>query len=45
MTSQSVAAGTIRVIAGEAVTVAATSVTFRLRGTPGERVAFTFARK
>jgi hypothetical protein len=45
MGTQSVAAGSIRVVAGEAVSVAADSVSFRLRGTPGERVAFTFEKK
>jgi hypothetical protein len=40
-----VASGSIRVIAGEAVGVAATSVTFRLKGTPGERIAFTFEKQ
>jgi len=37
-------AGSIRVLSGEVSSVAATSVTFRLTGTPGERVAFTFVR-
>lgn len=37
--------GRIRVIAGEVVAVAPNSVTFRLRGIPGERVAFTVAQK
>ena len=34
--------GSIRVVSGEALQVAATSVVFRLRGKPGERVVFTF---
>jgi hypothetical protein len=37
--------GSIHVVAGEVVDVAATSVTFRLAGTPGERIVFTFGRK
>jgi hypothetical protein len=39
------AGGSIRVLAGDVVTVAATSITFRLTGTPGERIAFTFERQ
>jgi len=31
--------------AGEVVTTADSSVTFRLKGTPGERIAFTFDKK
>jgi hypothetical protein len=42
--SSNMAAGSIRVLSGEVSSVAATSVTFRLTGTPGERVAFTFVR-
>ena len=34
----------IRVIAGEAVSLTDGSVTFRLQGKPGERVAFTIVR-
>jgi hypothetical protein len=34
----------IHVVAGEAVSVTGSSVTFRLQGKPGERVAFTIAR-
>src|SRR5205823_2658459 len=45
MNSQEVAPGSIHVIAGEVVSVAATSVTFRLHGTAGERVVFTFLKK
>jgi hypothetical protein len=37
--------GSLRVITGEALAVAGTSATFRLRGTPAERVVFTFTRK
>ena len=37
--------GSIRVLAGDVVTVAATSISFRLKGTPGERIAFTFDKK
>jgi hypothetical protein len=43
--SESLQAGSIRVLAGEVESIAATAVTFRLKGTPGERVAFTFAKK
>jgi hypothetical protein len=39
------AAGTIRILSGDVVSVTSNSVTFRLQGTPGERVAFTFLRK
>jgi hypothetical protein len=39
---QAVAAGSIRVLAGEAVTMSESSITFRLKGTRGERIAFTF---
>jgi len=42
--SRNMEAGSIRVLSGEVSSVAATSVTFRLTGTPGERVAFTFVR-
>lgn len=34
--------GTVRVLAGQAVSVGAESVTFRVQGEPGERVVFTF---
>jgi hypothetical protein len=40
-----VADGSIRVIAGDVVGVAATSISFRLKGTPGERIAFTFEKR
>jgi hypothetical protein len=40
-----VADGSIRVIAGDVVTVAATSISFRLKGAPGERIAFTFEKR
>jgi PKD domain-containing protein len=45
LSSQTIASGSIRVLAGDAVTVAASAVTFRLRGTPGERIAFTFDKR
>lgn len=35
-------AETLRVVAGEVVSLAGDAVTFRLRGRPGERVVFTF---
>jgi hypothetical protein len=44
MGSQAVTPGSIRVIAGEAVEIGSTAITFRLKGTPGERIAFTFRR-
>jgi hypothetical protein len=34
--------GSLRVMAGEAAAVTGDAVTFRLKGTPGERVVFTF---
>jgi hypothetical protein len=37
--------GSIRVLAGDVATIASTSITFRLSGTPGERIAFTFEKK
>ncbi|PYQ40598.1 MAG: hypothetical protein DMF77_17960, partial [Acidobacteria bacterium] len=42
MGSPAAVAGSIRVIAGEVVEIAGTSVTFRLAGKPGERVVFEF---
>jgi hypothetical protein len=35
-------AGSLRVVAGDVAAVTADAVTFRLKGTPGERVVFTF---
>ena len=35
-------AGSLRIVAGDVVAVTGNAVTFRLRGTPGERVVFTF---
>jgi PKD domain-containing protein len=43
--TQAIAPGSIRVMAGEVVTIAEGSVTFRLKGTPGERIALTFEKK
>jgi len=37
-----VAPGTLRVVAGEAALAGPSSIAFRLRGKPGERVVFTF---
>ena len=45
LSSQAIAAGSIRVLAGDVVAIAGNSVTFRLRGNPGERIAFTFDKK
>jgi len=38
-------AGSVRVLAGEAVAVGPEMVAFRLRGLPGERVVFGFDRE
>jgi PKD domain len=43
--SETIVSGSIRVLAGNAQSVGPTSVTFLLKGTPGERVAFTFQKK
>ncbi len=40
--TRSFKAGSLRVVAGEAAAVTGDAVTFRLKGTPGERVVFTF---
>jgi hypothetical protein len=45
MSAQAIATDSIRVLAGNVVSMAATSLTFRFAGTPGERVAFTFEKK
>jgi hypothetical protein len=45
MGSRAIAPGSIRVLAGDVASVAASSVTFRLNGIPGERIAFTFDKK
>jgi hypothetical protein len=45
LSSQAIAPGSIRVVAGDVASVAASSVSFRLKGTPGERIAFTFEKK
>src|SRR5262249_38323189 len=45
MNAQSVVPGSIHVIAGDVVTVASSSVTFRLRGESGERIVFTFQKQ
>jgi hypothetical protein len=37
--------GTVQVLTGDVVSVTSNTVTFRLQGIPGERVAFTFVRK
>jgi hypothetical protein len=42
LASGGIRAGSLRVIAGEAVAVGPETLAFRLRGRPGERVAFTF---
>ena len=43
--SEAIQAGTIRVLAGEIESIGVTSVTFKLKGTSGERIAFTFLKK
>ena len=43
--SAAIQAGSIRVLAGEIESMGAAAVTFRLKGTPGERLAFTFVKK
>jgi hypothetical protein len=43
--SEAIAAGSLRVISGEAVLLGASSATFRLRGREGERIVFTFLKK
>jgi PKD domain-containing protein/Big-like domain-containing protein len=45
MNAENVVAGSIHVLAGDVVNIAASSITFRLHGTPGERVSFTFQKK
>jgi len=37
--------GSIRVLAGDVLSIASTSITFRLKGAPGERIAFTFEKR
>ena len=43
--SESILAGSLRVISGEAVLLGPASATFRLSGAQGERIVFTFMRK
>jgi len=43
--SEAVAAGSLRVIAGEVESITSTAITFRLKGLAGERVAFVFVNK
>jgi hypothetical protein len=45
MSSQAIAPGSIRVLAGDVASVAASSITFHIKGIPGERIAFTFDKK
>jgi hypothetical protein len=42
---QAIAPGSVRVVAGEVVEISGATITFRLKGTPGERVAFTFDKR
>jgi len=43
--SPAIQAGSIRVLAGEVESIGATAVTFKLKGTAGERLVFTFVKK
>jgi len=43
--SEAIQAGSIRVLAGEIESISGAAVTFKLRGTPGERIVFTFLKK
>jgi hypothetical protein len=43
--SDAIQAGSIHVLSGDVSSLAGSRVTFRLKGTPGERVSFTFLRK
>ncbi len=43
--SQAIQAGSIRILAGEIESIGGAAVTFKLKGTPGERVVFTFLKK
>jgi len=45
LNSQAIAAGSIHVVAGDVVTITESALTFRLNGTAGERIAFTFDKK
>jgi hypothetical protein len=45
MSTQAIAPGSIRVVAGDIASVAASSITFHLKGVPGERIAFTFDKR
>jgi hypothetical protein len=45
MSSQAVVPGSLQVIAGDVVSIASSSVTFRLRGQAGERIVFTFQKQ
>ena len=45
MNSQAVVPGSLRAIAGDVVSIASSSVTFRLRGESGERIVFTFQKQ
>jgi PKD domain len=42
--SEAVVPGSLRVVAGEVVSIASSSLTFRLRGVAGERIVFTFQK-
>jgi PKD domain len=43
--TEAIQPGSLRVISGEVLQLGPMSVTFRLRGTQGERIAFTFLKK
>ena len=43
--AQAIAAGSLRVVAGDVVAISGNSITFRLQGRPGERLALTFEKR
>ena len=45
MNAEAVVPGSLRVVAGEVVSIASSSLTFRLRGVAGERIVFTFQKQ
>jgi len=45
MSAEAIAPGSIRAVAGDIASVAASSITFHVKGIPGERIAFTFDKK
>jgi hypothetical protein len=45
MNSEAVVPGSLHVVAGDVVSIASSSLTFRLRGESGERIVFTFQKQ